>query len=93
MARMLLLAEAILFSLAVAIAIALVTSLNLDSLTLVGAALAVATAAFVLFALALVRWQLYPDRGRVLASTVGQGMPGLRRRLAALTSDDHPRGR
>jgi hypothetical protein len=73
--------------------IVLVTSLNFDTLTLFGVAVGTATTAFVLFALALVRAQLYPTWGRALAATVSQGLPGLKRRLAALTSDEEPRPR
>jgi len=91
MAQLLLLGEAILFSFALAIAIVLVTSLNFDTLTLFGVAVATATTAFVLFALALVRAQLYPTWGRALAATVSQGIPGVKRRLAALTSDEEAR--
>jgi hypothetical protein len=50
-----------------------------------------ATTAFVLFALALVRAELYPTWGRAMAATVSQGIPGLKRRLAALTSDEEKR--
>jgi hypothetical protein len=91
MAQLLLLGEAIVFSFALAIAIVLVTSLNFDTLTLFGVAVATATTAFVLFALALVRAQLYPTWGRALAATVSQGIPGVKRRLAALTSDEEAR--
>ena len=93
MAQLVLLAEAILLSFAVAVVIVLVTSLNFDTLTLFGVAIGTATTAFVLFALALVRAQLYPTWGRALAATVSQGLPGLKRRLAALTSDEEPRTR
>jgi hypothetical protein len=92
-AKLLLLVEACVFSAAAAIAIAMFTSLNFDSLTVAGVVMAVATTAFVVFALALVRWQLYPHRGRRLAATVSQGIPGLKRRLAALTSDEEVRAR
>jgi hypothetical protein len=92
-AQMVLLGEAILLSFALAVVIVLVTSLNFDTLTLFGVAVATATTAFVLFALALVRAQLYPTWGRALAATVSQGLPGLKRRLAALTSDEEPRTR
>ena len=90
-AKVLLLVEACVFSVVVAIAIAMFTSLNFDSLTVAGVVMGVATTAFVVFALALVRWQLYPHRGRMLATTVSQGIPGLKRRLAALTSDEDAR--
>ena len=90
-AKLLLLVEACIFSVGAAIAIALFTSVNFDSLTVAGVVMAVATTAFVLFALALVRWQLYPHRGRMLATMVSQGIPGLKRRLAALTSDEETR--
>jgi hypothetical protein len=90
-AKLLLLVEACVFSVAGAVAIALVTSLNFDSLTVAGVVMAAATTAFVLLALALVRWQLYPHRGRTLATMVSQGLPGLKRRLAALTSDEEAR--
>jgi hypothetical protein len=92
-AKLLLLVEACVFSVAAAIAIAMFTSLNFDSLTVAGVVMAVATTAFVVSALALVRWQLYPHRGRRMASMVSQGLPGLKRRLAALTSDEEVRAR
>ncbi|HEV7846942.1 MAG TPA: hypothetical protein VGO83_11845 [Thermoleophilaceae bacterium] len=88
MAQFVLLLEAIVLSLALALAIVLITSLNFDTLTLFGVAVATATTAFVLFALALVRAELYPTWGRAMAATVSQGIPGLKRRLAALTSEE-----
>jgi hypothetical protein len=91
MAQFVLLLEAILVSFALAIGITLVTSLNFDTLTLFGVAIGTATTAFVLFGLALVRAELYPTWGRAMAATVSQGIPGLKRRLAALTSDEHMR--
>jgi hypothetical protein len=91
MAQFVLLLEAIVLSLALAFLIVIVTSLNFDTLTLFGVAVASATTAFVLFALALVRAELYPTWGRAMAATVSQGIPGLKRRLAALTSDEEKR--
>jgi hypothetical protein len=71
-----------------AAAFASLIALDLDALTLFGAAVALFTAVFVIVALVLVRWQLYPAMGRSLATTVSGGIPGLRERLATLVSDD-----
>jgi hypothetical protein len=67
-----------------AVAFARMIRFDLDALTVFGGAVALFTAVFVIVALVLVHWQLYPTAGRSLAATVSGGIPGLRRRLAAL---------
>jgi hypothetical protein len=91
MAQFVLFLEVIALSFALAVLIVAITSLNFDTLTLFGVAVATATTAFVLFALGLVRAGLYPTWGRAMAATVSQGIPGLKKRLAALTSDEQAR--
>ena len=72
----------------VAIAGAKLIVLDLNALTLIGGAIALFTGVFVIVALLLVRWQLYPPMGRTLATTVSEGLPGLRRRLATLVREE-----
>jgi hypothetical protein len=72
----------------VAIAGAKLIVLDLNALTVIGGALAMFTGVFVIVALLLVRWHLYPPMGRTLATTVSGGMSGLRRRLATLVQEE-----
>ena len=61
---------------------------DVNLITVFGGVVAVATAVFVVIALVLVRLELYPAMGRSLATTVSEGIPGLRRRLAALVREE-----
>ena len=88
-AQMALLWVTLVLAIGAAAAFAKLIALDLDALTLFGAAVALFTAVFVVVALALVRLQLYPPMGRTLAATVSEGIPGLRRRLATLVNDEH----
>ena len=87
-AQMALLWVTLVLAIGAAAAFARLIALDLDALTLFGAAVALFTAVFVIVALLLVRWQLYPAMGRSLATTVSGGIPGLRKRLSTLVSDD-----
>jgi hypothetical protein len=62
--------------------------LDLNALTVIGGGIAMFTGVFVIVALLLVRWQLYPPIGRTLATTVSGGMSGLRHRLATLVQEE-----
>jgi hypothetical protein len=89
-AQLALLCVALMLAVGAATAFAELIKLDLDALTVIGAAVALFTAVFVIGALLLMRWELYPPMGRTLAATVSGGLPGLRRRLAALVSDEAP---
>jgi hypothetical protein len=87
-AQMALLWVTIALAVGAAAAFAELIAVDQDALTVFGAAVALFTAVFVIVALLLVRWQLYPAAGRSIAATVSGGIPGLRKRLAALVEDD-----
>jgi hypothetical protein len=87
-AQMALLWVALVIAIAAGGAGAEIIALDLNTLSVIGGAVALFTTVFVIAALLLVRWQLYPRAGRTFAATVSEGMPGLRRRLAALVQDE-----
>jgi hypothetical protein len=87
-AQMALLWVALVLAVTAGVAGAQVIALDLNTLSVIAAAVGLFTTVFVIAALMLVRWQLYPRYGRTLAATVSEGMPGLRRRLAALVRDE-----
>jgi hypothetical protein len=87
-AQMALLWVALVLAVTAGVAGAQIIALDLNTLSVIAAAVALFTTVFVIVALLLVRWQLYPRYGRTLAATVSEGMPGLRRRLASLVQDD-----
>jgi hypothetical protein len=89
-AQMALLWVALVLAIGAGAAGAEVIALDLSVLSALGAAIALFTGVFVVVALILVRWQLYPQMGRSLAATVSEGVPGLRKRLAALVREDAP---
>jgi hypothetical protein len=87
-AQMALLWVALVLAVAAGVVGAQIIALDLNTLSVIAAAVGLFTTVFVVAALMLVRWQLYPRYGRTLAATVSEGMPGLRRRLAALVHDE-----
>ena len=87
-AQMALLWVALVLAVAAGVAGAQIIALDLNTLSVIAAAVGLFTTVFVITALLLVRWQLYPRMGRTFAATVSEGMPGLRRRLATLVQDE-----
>ena len=88
MAQIALLCVTVLLAVGVALTGAKLIVLDLNALTVIGGGIAMFTGVFVIVALLLVRWHLYPPMGRTLAATVSGGMPGLRRRLATLVREE-----
>jgi hypothetical protein len=87
-AQIALLCVTVFLAVGIALAGAKLIVLDLNALTVIGGGLAMFTGVFVIVALLLVRWHLYPPMGRTLATTVSGGMSGLRRRLATLVQEE-----
>ncbi len=90
-AQIAMLCVTVLLAVGIALAGAKLVVLDLNALTVIGGGIAMFTGVFVIVALLLVRWQLYPPIGRTLATTVSGGMSGLRHRLATLVQEDDRR--
>jgi hypothetical protein len=87
LAQLVLLGVAIVLAVAAGVAGAGIVALDLNTLSVVAGAVTLFTGVFVVVALVLVSWQLYPEMGRKFATAVSEGVPGMRQRLSTLVSD------